>query len=116
MRVTMLNPEWRPYFGWQSEQVIQNTYKVIPRFGGTIPHHEYLKKHVKSRDPVFNIPGKNESVVTDPFSATPLLSMMEVQWHNFLLARMLWYVMHMELKVKNSLSTHFMITSSPGEP
>ena len=28
--------EWKslnPYFGWQSEQVIQNTYKVTPRFG-----------------------------------------------------------------------------------
>ena len=42
--------------------------------------------------------------------------MMEVPWHNFLLARILWYVMHMESKVKNGLSTHFMTTSSPGEP
>ena len=25
----------RPYFGWQSEQVIQDTYKVTSRFGGT---------------------------------------------------------------------------------
>ena len=34
----------RPYFGWQSEQVIQDTYKVRSRFGGTIPHSDYLKK------------------------------------------------------------------------
>ena len=27
----------RPYFGWQSEQVIKDTYKVTSRFGGTIP-------------------------------------------------------------------------------
>ena len=27
----------RPYFGWQSEQVIQDTYLVTSRFGGTIP-------------------------------------------------------------------------------
>ena len=33
----------RPYFGWQSEKVIQDTYKVTSRFGGTIPHHDYLK-------------------------------------------------------------------------
>ena len=46
----------RPYFGWQSEQVIKDTYKVTSRFGGTIPHHDYLKKHFKSRNPVFNIP------------------------------------------------------------
>ena len=46
----------RPYFGWQSEQVIKNIYKVTSRFGGTIPRHDYLKKHFKSRNPVFNIP------------------------------------------------------------
>ena len=46
----------RPYFGWQSEQVIKDTYKVTSRFGGTIPRHDYLKKHFKSRNPVFNIP------------------------------------------------------------
>ena len=33
----------RPYFGWQSEQVIQSTYKVTPRFGGTVPQHDYWK-------------------------------------------------------------------------
>ena len=55
----------RPYFGWQSEQVIKNTYKVTSRFGGTIPQHDYLKKHFKSRNPVFNIPRRNEPVATD---------------------------------------------------
>ena len=39
----------RPYFGWQSEQVLQNTYKVTSRFGGTVPQHDYLKKHFKSQ-------------------------------------------------------------------
>ena len=43
-------------FGWQSEQVIQDTYKVASRFGGTVPQHDYLKKHFKSRNPVFKIP------------------------------------------------------------
>ena len=55
----------RPYFGWQSEQVIKDTYKVTSRFGGTIPRHDYLKKHFKSRNPVFNIPRRNEPVATD---------------------------------------------------
>ena len=33
----------RLYFGWQSEQVIQNTYKVTSWIGGSVPHHDYLK-------------------------------------------------------------------------
>ena len=52
-------------------------------------------------------PGERSLLPQIPSSVTPLLSMMEVQWHNFLLARMLWYVMHMESKAENSLSTHF---------
>ena len=65
----------RPYFGWQSEQVIKNTYQVTSRFGGTIPQHDYLKKHFKSRNPVFNIPRRNEAVTTDTiFSDTPAIN------------------------------------------
>ena len=66
---------FRCYFGWQFEQVIQDTYKVAYRFGGTIPHHDYLKKHFKSRNPVFNIPRRNEPVATDTiFSDTPAIN------------------------------------------
>ena len=65
----------RPYFGWQSEQVIKDTYQVTSRFGGTIPQHDYLKKHFKSRNPVFNIPRRNEPVTTDTiFSDTPAIN------------------------------------------
>ena len=65
----------RPNFGWQSEQVIQDTYKVTSRFGGTIPHHDYLRKHFKSRNPVFNIPRRNEPVATDTmFSDSPAIN------------------------------------------
>ena len=68
----------RPYFGWQSEQVIQNTYKVTSketsRFGGTVPQHDYLKKHLKSRNPVFNIHRRTEPEATDTaFSDTPAI-------------------------------------------
>ena len=55
----------RPYFGWQSEQVIQDSYKVTSRFGGTVPQHDYLKEHFKSRNPVFNTPRRNEPVVSE---------------------------------------------------
>ena len=65
----------RPYFGWQSEQVIKDTYQVTSRFGGTIPQHDYLKKHFKSRNPVFNIPRRNEPVATDTiFSDTSAIN------------------------------------------
>ena len=65
----------RPYFGWQSEQVIKDTYQVTSRFGGTIPQHDYLKEHFKSRNPVFNIPRRNEPVATDNiFSDTPTIN------------------------------------------
>ena len=65
----------RPYFGWQSEQVVMDTYQVTSRFGGTIPQHDYLKKHFKSRNPVFNIPRRNEPVATDTiFSDTPAIN------------------------------------------
>ena len=70
--------DWKslgPYFGWQSEQVVQDTYKVTSRFGGTIPHHDYLKNHSKSRNPVFNIPRRNEPVATDTvFSDAPAIN------------------------------------------
>ena len=65
----------RLYFGWQSAQVIQDTYMVTSRFGGTIPQSYYLKKHVKSRNPVFNIPTRHEPVATDTIlSATPAIN------------------------------------------
>ena len=104
----------RPYFGWQSEQVIKNTYKVKSRFGGTIPQHDYLKKHFKSRNPVFNIPRRNEAVATDT-SVTHQLSMMAVLWPNSLLDETLWYVMPMASKLKNNSSIPYMTTSDSGE-
>ena len=55
----------RTYFEWQSEQVIENTYKVTSRFGGTVPQCDYLKKHFKSRNLVVNIPRSNEPYATD---------------------------------------------------
>ena len=90
----------RPYFGWQSEQVIKNTYQVTSRFGGTIPQHDYLKKHFKSRNPVFNIPRRNEALI--PSSVTPQPSMMVALWPNSSLDEILWYVMPMASNLKNN--------------
>ena len=92
----------RPYFGWQSEQVIKNTYKVTSRFGGTIPQHDYLKKHFKSRNPVFNIPGEMSLLPLTPSSVTHQPSMMVVLWPNSSLDETLWYAMPMASKLKNN--------------
>ena len=106
----------RLYFGWQSEQVIKDTYKVTSRFGGTIPRHDYLKKHFKSRNPVFNIPDEMSLLPLTPFSVTHQPSMMVVPWPNSLLEETPWYVMLMASKAKNNLSTPSMTISDSGEP
>ena len=68
-------PDWnalRPFFAWTSPSSIQDTFNVTTRHG-TSPHtQDYIKKHFKSRNPVFNIPRRSEAVATDTiFSDTP---------------------------------------------
>ena len=84
--------DWKslgPYFGWQSEQVIQDIYKVTSMFGGTVPQPDYLKKYFKSRNPLFNIPRRNEPVamLLTQSLLTHLPSMMEAPWPSSLLER-----------------------------
>ena len=68
-------PDWnalRPFFAWTSPSSIKDTFNVTTRHG-TAPHTlDYIKKHFKSRNPVFNIPRHSEAVATDTiFSDTP---------------------------------------------
>ena len=50
---------------------IQGDFQVWRYF----PQRDYLKKHFKSRNPVFNIPRRNEPVATDTFfSDTPAMN------------------------------------------
>ena len=68
-------PDWnalRPFFAWTSPSSIKDTFNVTTRHG-TAPHtQDYIKKHFKSRNPVFNIPRRCEAVATDTiFSDTP---------------------------------------------
>ena len=85
----------RPYFGWKSEQVIQSTCNVTSRFGGTVPQHDYLKKHLKSRNPVFNTPRRNEPVATLTIFSDQLPFKMTALWQYSLWERMFWHVMLM---------------------
>ena len=68
-------PDWNalcPFFAWTSPSSIKDTFNVTTRHG-TAPHtQDYIKKHFKSRNPVFNIPRHSEAVATDTiFSDTP---------------------------------------------
>ena len=68
-------PDWNalhPFFAWTSPSSIKDTLNVTTRHG-TAPHtQDYIKKHFKSRNPVFNIPRCSEAVATDTiFSDTP---------------------------------------------
>ena len=68
-------PDWNalcPVFAWTSPSSIKDTFSVTTRHG-TAPHtQDYIKKHFKSRNPVFNIPRHSEAVATDTiFSDTP---------------------------------------------
>ena len=68
-------PDWnalRPFFAWTSPSSIQDTFNVTTGHG-IAPHtQDYIKKHFKSRNPVFNIPRRSEAVATDTiFSDTP---------------------------------------------
>ena len=60
-------PDWnalRPFFAWTSPSSIKDTFNVTTRHG-TAPHtQDYIKKHFKSRNPVFNIPRCSEAVAT----------------------------------------------------
>ena len=68
-------PDWNalcPVFAWTSPSSIKDTFNVTTRHG-TAPHtQDCIKKHFKSRNPVFNIPRCSEAVATDTiFSDTP---------------------------------------------
>ena len=68
-------PDWnalRPFFAWTSPSSIQDTFNVTTRHGSAPHTQDYIKKHFKSRNPVFNIPRRSEAVATDTiFSDTP---------------------------------------------
>ena len=68
-------PDWNtqcPFLAWTSPSSIKDTFNVTTRHG-TAPHtQDYIKKHFKSRNPVFSIPRCSEAVATDIiFSDTP---------------------------------------------
>ena len=105
----------RPYFGWQSEQVIQDTYKSLHALEALFPDMTTSRNISSLGIQSSTSPEEMSQLPLTPFSVTHQPSMMEVPWPNSLLARTLWYVMLMESKAKNNSSTPFMTISDPGE-
>ena len=68
-------PDWNalhPFFAWTSPSTIKDTFNVTTRHGTAAHTQDYIKKHFKSRNPVFYIPRRSEAVATDTiFSDTP---------------------------------------------
>ena len=68
-------PDWntqRPFLAWTSPSSIKDTFNVTTRHGTAPNTQEYIKRHFKSRNPVFSIPRCSEAVATDIiFSDTP---------------------------------------------
>ena len=68
-------PDWNalhPSFAWTSPSSIKDTFNVTTRHGMAPHTQDYINKHFKSRNPVFNIPRCSEAVATDTiFSDTP---------------------------------------------
>ena len=64
--------QFRPFFGWQSEEVIADTFKHTTRHANVIFDCDTLKKHFKARNPILNLPRRHEPVATNSiFSDTP---------------------------------------------
>ena len=68
-------PDWNtqcPFLAWTSPSSIKDTFNVTTRHGTAPNTQDYIKKHFKSRNPVFSIPRCSEAVATDTiFSDTP---------------------------------------------
>ena len=64
--------KFRPYFGWVNVDTVQKTMEPSTQWGVSLPNTFRMKKHLKSRNPVINIPRRHEAVATGTvFSDTP---------------------------------------------
>ena len=112
-------PDWntlRKVFAWTSPSSIKDTFNVTTRHV-TAPHtQDYIKKHFKSRNPVFNIARRSEAVATHTiFSDTPAVDDGSTM-AQFFCVRDTLVVMHMASNQPNNSSTPSLITSENGEP
>ena len=58
----------RPYFGWVSTDVVKQTLNQTTQCGVAIDLFP-MKRHLKCRNPAFNVPRRHESVAADTISS-----------------------------------------------
>ena len=64
--------KFRPYFGWVHVDTVQKTMEQSTQWGVSLPNTFPMKRHLKSRNPILNVPRRHEAVATDTvFSDTP---------------------------------------------
>ena len=64
--------KFRPYFGWVNVDTVPKAMEQSIQWGISIPNTFTMKRHLKSRNPVLNVPRRHEPVATDTvFSDTP---------------------------------------------
>ena len=63
----------RPYFGWVNSDIVKQTIDQTRQWGVALDSFP-MKRHLKSRNPALNVPGRHGSVATDTiFSDTPVV-------------------------------------------
>ena len=63
----------RPFFGWVNSDIVKQTIDQTTQWGVALDSFP-MKRHLKSRNPVLNVPRRHEPVATDTiFSDTPAL-------------------------------------------
>ena len=75
---------FRPYFGWVKKHTIEKTFHKTTQWAVSSSRYP-IRKHFKSRFPIFNIPRQSEEVATDTiFSDTPAIdsgdTMAQIFW------------------------------------
>ena len=83
--------KYRPYFSWVNVDTIRDTFEHTTQWGASVGTFS-MKRHLKSRNPVLNIPRSHEAVATDTVhSDTPAIDS-GVKLANFLLGKTLWFL------------------------
>ena len=60
-----------PFFGWVNSDIVKQTIDKTTQLGVALDSFP-MKRHLKSRNPALNVPGRHEPVATDTtFSHTP---------------------------------------------
>ena len=65
--------KYRPYFIWMNANTIRDNFKHTTQWGASVGTF-HMKRHLKSRNPVLNVPRSHEAVATNTvYSDTPAI-------------------------------------------